>query len=173
MDKLNYIFSVYIIPTLLTLFGLFILVVPPFYNDIPDINKTTEISGTLNSYYSYKWGRGKSDYFIILRLNEYSNEFEDSYLNERLCIENLVNNKSNNDTYALNGQRRIGTIGTTIDNKVLQTPEQDLNKDAAIKNYLLPILGLVLLTFAYLSYRKGQNNYVKPKLKQTRKNNNR
>jgi hypothetical protein len=164
----------------MTLFGLFVLVVPPFYVDIPDINKTTEISGTLNSYYSYKWGRGKSDYFIILKLDEYSNEFEDSYLNERLCKEYLTNDKSklkfridNNDTYALNRQRRIGTIGTTIDNKVLQTPEQDLNKDSAIKNYLLTILGLVLLTFAYLIYRKGQNNYVKPKLKQTRKNNNR
>ena len=85
MDKLNYIFSVYIIPALLSLSGLSILVVPPFYNDIPDINQTTEISGTLHSYYSYKWGRGKSDYWIILKLNEYSNEFEDSYLNERLC----------------------------------------------------------------------------------------
>lgn len=177
MDKLNYIFSVYIIPTLLTLFGLSILVVPPFYNDVPDINQTTEISGTLNSYYSYKWGRGENDYWIILKLNEYCNEFENSYLNERLCKEYLINNKSqltfridNNDKYALNGQRRIGTIGTTINNKILQTPEQDLNKDSAIKNYLLPILGIVLLTFAYHSYRKGQRNYVKPK--QARKNTN-
>jgi hypothetical protein len=168
LNKLNYILAAYIAPTLSALLGLFILVIPPFYDDNYDISKTTEISGTLNSYYSYKWGRGKSDYDIIFRLNEYSNEFEDTYLNEQLCKDYFINNKSkltfridNKDKNALNEQGRIGNIGITIDNKVLQTAEQHLKKDSIVKNYLLPFLGLVLLTLSYLIHRKGRNDYVK------------
>ena len=36
-------------------------------------------------------------------------------------------------------------------------------EDSIVKNYLLPFLGLVILTFSYFIYRKGRNDYVKQK----------
>ena len=166
MDKLNHILTVYIIPLFLAALGLVAMLFSLNDNHI-NIDQTTEISGTLNSYYTYKWGRGKSDYFIILKLNEYTNEFEDSYLTESLCKEYLINNKSKltfridkKDEHSINGQTPIATIGTIVDGLVLQSAEQNRNRDKII-NYLLPFLGLILVTLAYHSYRKGHHNHLK------------
>jgi len=165
VDKINYILDFYVIPPLLILFGLFILIIPPFYDDTPNSDDTFQCSGTLTDFQYYQWGRGKNDYWVIFKLKEFQNEFQDDFLNKTLCDTYLVSGKSlmkfylhNKDKNKINSNARIGTFGTNVDNIILQTKEQDIEKNKTIE-FFLPFLGLVLMTMGYLFYRRAKKKY--------------
>lgn len=47
-----------------------------------------------------------------------------------------------------------------VHGQVLQSAEEKIDREK-IKNYLLPLLGLLLLTLVYHSYRNGHHNHLK------------
>lgn len=165
LDKINYTLDFYIIPPFLILFGLFTLIVPLLYDDTPSPDNTFECSGTLAEYHYYQWGRGKRDYWVIFKLKEYQNEFQNDFLNKAMCEKYLINGKTlmkfyvhNKDKHRINSNKRIGTFGTYVDNTVLQTKEQDIEKIKGIE-YFLPFLGIILMTMGYLFYRRAKREH--------------
>ena len=145
---------------MLGVFGLMAIILP-FLLNVPEPSLTTKISGTLKNYHYYQWGRGKSDYLVILKLNEFENEFEESYLNRQLCEKILNPTKSsiafyidNKNLPYLNSTKRLSTIGLEIDNKTYRTKEDALKNEKLSKNYLLPLVGIMLIFLSYFFNRK-------------------
>ena len=168
MDRLAYLLETYFIPGIIIIFGslcFFVL----FKIETPKLSQTTEVSGTLASYYFERNGRGKSNFSTLFKLLEYSNEFEDSFLNKELSARHLRPGETkikfridNNSIQKLNDHSRIQTHGTQLDTKVLQTPEDDIKQDTFLY-YVLPFLGLGMFGLAIFIHNIGKRKARKYK----------